>query len=193
MDAASTSTSRRELLTVDLRGMKAPLFATARSRGVSPSEFVRTTLTEAIDAPASLIVTRGSILPRGEARVRLSLRMSRADALATVAAARVAGMAPGAYVAGLVAGIPALTEGRSNQAHLAALIASNAEMTTLRRHLGRLNRLLREQPLGAGEECRAAVDRLVHGVHGHLEAASALLADLRPRARGVAPNGQLPT
>jgi hypothetical protein len=53
--------------------------------------------------------------------------------------------------------------------------------------------LLREQPLGAGEECRAAVDRLVHGVHGHLEAASALLADLRPRARGVAPNGQLPT
>ena len=114
--------------------------------------------------------------------------MSRAEALATLAAARAAGMTPGAYVAGLVADIAALTGGGSSQAHLAALIAFTAEMTTLNRHLRQLNRLLREQPSGAGEESRAIVDRLVHGVRGHLEAASALMADLRPRGRRSAPD-----
>ena len=150
-------------------------------------------MTEALGAPPSPIVTPASILPRGEVRVRLSLRMSRAEALATLAAARAAGMVPGAYVASLVAGIPALAGGGSSQAHLAALIASNAEMTTVNRRLRQLNRLLREQPWVAGDDCRAAVDRLVQGVRGHLEAATALLADLRPRARGVASNRQLRT
>ena len=53
-------------------------------------------------------------------------------------------------VGGLVAGVPAFDGGSSSQAHLAALIASNAEMTTVNRRLRQLNRLLREQPLVAG-------------------------------------------
>ena len=184
MNAASTPISRRDLLTVDLRGMKAALFATARARGVLPSEFARATLTEAIDAAASFVATRGAVSPSGNARLRLSLRMSRAQAAATVAAARAAGMAPGAYVAGLVAGIPALTSGQSRNEHLAALIASNAELTSLRRRLRQLNGWLREDSMDAFEECREAVDRLGQSVRGHLAAVSAVLADLRPRARG---------
>jgi len=192
MDAASTPTSRREVLVVDLRGMKAALFATARARGVLPSEFARATLTEAIDAAASFVATRGSASPSGETQVRLSLRMSRAQAAATVAAARAAGVAPGPYVAGLVAGIPALTSGRSRPEYLAALIASNTELTSLRRHLQQLNGLLRQGSMDASTECRETVDRLGQGVRGHLAAVSAVLADLRPRARGTAPTCRPP-
>jgi hypothetical protein len=190
MDAASTPISARDVLTVDLRGMKAALFATARAHGVSPSEFVRTTLGEALGPLASSVATRWPILPGDEARVRLSLRMSRAEAFATLAAARAAGMAPGAYVAGLVAGIPALTSGRPRGDHLAALVASNTELTTLGRHLRRLNGLLRQGSVDALEECRESVASLRQGVRGHLEAVSAVLADLRPHARGTAPTHQ---
>lgn len=57
---------------------------------------------------------------------------------ATIAAARRAGLAPGAFVVGLVAGIPALVSRHSREEHLAALVASNAQMAALTRHLGRL-------------------------------------------------------
>ena len=184
MDAASTPISRRELLTVDLRGMKSELIATARARGVSPSEFVRTTLAEAIDPSASSVATRPSAPPIGADRVRLSLRMARTEAVSTLAAARRAGLVPGAYVAGLIAGIPALTSGRSRDDHLATLIASNAELTTLGRQVRQLIRLLHHGSIREPRECRETVDCLAQGMRSHLAAASAVLADLRPRARG---------
>ena len=108
--------------------------------------------------------------------------MSRAAADATLAAARNAGMAPGAYVAGLVAGTPFLTSGRSRSEHLAALIASNAEMAALARRLRQFNGLLRAGSTDALDECREVANRLSQGVRGHLAAVSAALADLRPHA-----------
>jgi hypothetical protein len=187
MDAASTPISRRDLLTVDLRGLKAALFATAGARGVSLSDFVRETLADAIDPSAPSVATRHLVQSRGEQRVRLSLRMSRAEATATLAAAQAARMAPGAFVAGLVAGIPALISGRSRDEHLATLIAANAELTTLGRQVRQLSGLLRQGSVRAPQECRETVDRLAQEVRNHLAAASAVLADLRPRARVTAP------
>jgi hypothetical protein len=48
MDADSTRISRPELITVDLRGMKAALLTEAHAHGVSPSDFVRSTLAKAM-------------------------------------------------------------------------------------------------------------------------------------------------
>lgn len=175
--------SSRDRISVDLRGLKAPLFEQARARGVSPSELVRDALIEALGQtePSSLdCVTAGAWLPTGD-RVRLSLRMSRDEARATLAAARQAGLAPGAYVADLVAGVPVLVGGANRDEHIAALIASSAELSTLSRDIHHLTSLLRQGNVRAAQEYRERLDTLVGDVRNHLSLASGVLACLRPR------------
>ena len=176
--------SSRDRISVDLRGLKAPLFERARARGVSPSELVRDALVEALGQtdPSSLDrVAAGARLPT-EGRVRLSLRMSREEASATLAAARQAGLAPGAYVADLVAGVPALVGGASRDEHIAALIGSSAELSTLSRDIHHLTSLLRQGNVRAAQEYRERLDTLAGDVRSYLSLASGVLADLRPRS-----------
>ena len=107
--------------------------------------------------------------------------MSRSDALATIKAARTAGLSPGAYVAGLIAGVPVLTSGSTRTDHLASLIASSAELSTLSRNLYRLTSLLRQGSVRAAQEYRDMLDTVADDVREHLTLASSVLADLRPR------------
>ena len=172
--------SSRELMCVDLRGMKAALVERARSRGVSPSEFLREALGGALTSGIVVDVAPDMHSPPPKAQVRLSLRMSGEDRGAVLAGARQAGMRPGAFVAGLVAAVPVLTEGRSRGEHLAALIASNAEMATLARKLGELANLFRQGSTQAAHDYRAMLDAVVAMVREHIRRASAVLADLRP-------------
>ncbi len=82
--------SSRDRISVDLRGLKAPLFERARARGVSPSDLVRDALIDALgrtEPPRLDHAAAVAPLPMGH-RVRLSLRMSREEASATLAAAR---------------------------------------------------------------------------------------------------------
>ena len=178
----------RDRISVDLRGLRAALFEQARARGVSPSDLVRAVLATALDHADPSITERsapGTAESCGD-RVRLSLRMSHRDALATIRAARVAGLSPGAYVAGLIADIPVLTSGAARADHLASLIASSAELSTLSRNLHRLTSLLRQGSVSAAREYRDLLDTVADDVREHLTLASAVLADLRPR-HGRAP------
>jgi uncharacterized protein HemY len=113
--------------------------------------------------------------------VRLSLRTTREQAARTFDAARRAGLSPGEYVAGLVAGVPALMGGASRADHLAALIASSAELSTLTRNIHHLASLLRQGEHRAAREYREMLDTLAGDVRSHLVLASGVLADLRPR------------
>ena len=177
--------SSRDRISVDLRGLKAPLFERARARGVSPSGLVRDALIDVLGRTETSSldhVVAGASLPM-EHRVRLSLRMSREEASATLAAARQAGLAPGAFVAGLVAGVPALLGGASRGAHIAALIASSAELSTLSRDIHHLTSLLRQGNVRAAQEYRERLDTLAGDVRGHLALAAGVLADLRPRSQ----------
>jgi hypothetical protein len=90
--------SSRDRISVDLRGLRAALFDRARGQGVSPSELVRDALEKALgQAEQQLLGPITDLVPApNEARVRLSLRMPRTDALAILSAARQAGLAPGA-------------------------------------------------------------------------------------------------
>jgi HPt (histidine-containing phosphotransfer) domain-containing protein len=134
-----------------------------------------------------ITLRRASLLM--EDRVRFSLRMSREEASATLAAARQAGLTPGAFVAGLVAGVPALLGGASRDAHIAALIASSAELSTLSRVIHQLTSLLRQGNVRAAQEYRERLDTLAGDVRSHLSLAAGVLADLRPRGRRAdAPN-----
>jgi hypothetical protein len=173
----------RDRISVDLRGLRAALFDRARGQGVSPSELVRDALVKALGQPEQQPFHQVTdLLPASdEVRVRLSLRMTRTEALAILSAARQAGMAPGAYVAGLVAGVPVLSGGVNRPDHIAELTASSAELSTLIRNIHHLTSLLRQGQVRPAQEYRAMLDTLADDVRVHLNLASDVLAELRPR------------
>ena len=172
--------SSRELICVDLCGMRAALVEQARARGVSPSELLRAALADALNSEGCSVAAVPDSPPMPKARIRLSLRMSGDDRRAILAGARQAGLTPGAFVASLVAGAPVLTSGQSRGEHLMALVASNAEMATLARKVGQLAILFRQGSTQAAHEYRAMLDGVVHEVRQHIRRVSAVLAELRP-------------
>jgi hypothetical protein len=175
--------SSRDRISVDLRGFKASLFDEARARGMSPSGLVRDVLTNALregHSVASDRVATDVLLQRGD-RARLCLRMSREEALATLAAARQSGLPPGAYVANLMARVPAVSGGASRTEHLGALIASTAELPILSRNIRHLTTLLSQGEVAAARAYREMLDTLDRDIRRHLTLASHVLADLRPR------------
>ena len=176
--------SSRDRISVDLHGLRAALFERAQTLGVSPSGLVRTALADALGQSKSVTIGRPtpSRPPGNGDRVRLSLRMSREQASATFEGARRAGLSPGDYVGNLVAGVPVLMRAGSRTDHLAALIASSAELSTFSRNLHHLTSLLREGAFRAAAEYRPMLDTLGADVRGHLMLAAGVLADLRPRS-----------
>ena len=108
--------------------------------------------------------------------------LTLAEAAKLSAGARTAGLSRGAYLAGLIGGVAALSGGASRTEHLAALIASSAELSTLSRDIHQLTSLLRQGDVRAALEYRAMLDTLADDVRGHLMLAAGVLADLRPRS-----------
>ena len=175
--------SSRDRISVDLHGLKALLFERAQALGLSPSGLVRTTLAEALGQSDPINIDRSTArhLSGNGDRVRLCLRMSRAQASATLASARRAGLNPGDYVGGLVVGVPVLSGAGNRPDHLAALIASSAELSTFSRNLHHLTKLLRHAEFRPAQEYRPMLDTLGADVRSHLALVAGALADLRPR------------
>lgn len=189
------TTTSRDRISVDLRGLKATLFERARASGVSPSGLLRDIVVEALgsaDAGAGGLVKTAAPMPSG-VRVRLTLRMNRNEAVAVIAAARLAGLTPGAYVAGMLAGVPVLTLGGDRPDHIATLTASNAELSTLSRNIYHLTSLLRQGAVRPAQEYRSMLDTLVGEVRVHLKLASGVLADLQPQRSQAAKLVKHPT
>jgi hypothetical protein len=74
------ASSSRDRISVDLRGLKAALVTRAREQGVSPSEFVRSSVAEALGPTGAEHATGTAPATDAGKRVRLSLRMRRVDA-----------------------------------------------------------------------------------------------------------------
>ncbi|MCV2366963.1 hypothetical protein [Roseateles oligotrophus] len=174
--------SARDRISVDLRGLKAALFEQAHTLGISPSDLVRELLAGALVQNDLPIVAPSALEPAepAEQRTRLSLRMSRPDAIATLSAARAAGLAPGAFVASLVAWVPVLGKGGARSDYLAALVASNAELSDLSRNIHQLTQLLRQGSVRAAQEYSELLQSLEGEVRQHLHLAATALAELRP-------------
>ena len=175
--------SSRDRLSVDLHGLKATLVERARLAGTSPSGWVRATLAEALGSPAKQV--GGARPPRldahGESRVRLTLRMSRDDAAAVLAAARLAGQPPGDFVADLLAGQPTPMAAGERAEIVGALIASCAELSTFSRNLSHLVSLLRQGGFRPAEEYRPMLATLGTDVREHLDQFTRAMAELQPR------------
>ncbi|WP_425259972.1 hypothetical protein ACPOLB_03810 [Rubrivivax sp. RP6-9] len=175
--------SSRDRLSVDLHGLKAALVERARLAGTSPSGWVRATLAEALTGPAE--PAGEARIPRLQARVasrvRLTLRMSRAQASAVLAAARMAGQPPGDFIADLLAGRPVLMPASERAETLGALIAACAELSTFSRNLSHLVSLLRQGAFRPAEECRPMLTTLSIDVREHLDHLTRALVELQPR------------
>jgi len=79
-----------------------------------------------------------------------------------------------------------LSAGAGRNEHLAALVASSAELSTLSRNIQHLTSLLRLGEVCAAREYREMLDTLTEDVLRHLVLASKVLAQLRPRGRSEA-------
>ena len=176
--------SSRNRISVDLQDLKALLMERAQSLGVSPSKLVRKALANElgrsagnVSEPSDMRAARST----GE-RARLCLRMGCDESAATLAAARRAGMSPGRYVAHLVAGVPAILEGGRHADHVAALIACNAELSTLSRNIHHLTHLLRQGDVVPALAYRDMLNTLDGDIRRHLALAACALADLRPQS-----------
>jgi hypothetical protein len=141
------NTSSHDFVTVDMRGLKAALVARAQAERVSVSVLVRRAVARdlglAPEGEASRAEARAGIA-FGAADVKLSIRMTAEEGRQLAAGARAAGLSRGAYLAGLVANVPVLSTGGVRAEHIATLVASSAELSTLSRNIHRLTALLRQ-------------------------------------------------
>jgi hypothetical protein len=175
--------SARDRISVDLRGLKAALVARAQAERVDLSVVVRRAVERELGVAAATTELVGEPCSPGAAgaTVKLSIRLTNAEAAQLAAGAGRAGLSRSAYVAGLLAEVPLLVSGSAAQPDLlAALNASCAELSTLTRNLHHLTTLLRQGQVRAALEYREMLDTLEDDVREHLAMAAGLLAELRP-------------
>ncbi|MFM2058243.1 MAG: hypothetical protein RLY71_2628 [Pseudomonadota bacterium] len=182
--------TKRDRISVDLRGLKAALVERASRSRCSPSDVVRTALARelGLDDPGAHTAQAHVARPDDADRVRVSLRLARHDAAALALAASNAGLPLGTFVVNLVAGVPLVGQGGKRADHLAALVASSAELSTLSRNVHHLTSLLRQGSVRAAQEYADMLDHIEVDVRRHLLLASNVLADMRPlRAAALSP------
>ncbi len=186
--------SARDRISVDLHGLKAALVARAAAERVDASVVVRRAIERELGVAAAMTELAGEpCSPRAAgATVKLSIRLTSAEAAQLAASAARAGLSRSSYVAGLLAEVPLLKSGSAARPDLlAALHASCAELSTLTRNLHHLTTLLRQGQVRAAMEYREMLDTLSVDVREHLEMAAGLLAELGPaRPTGVASHRQ---
>jgi hypothetical protein len=185
------STSSHDFVTVNMRGLKAVLVACASERRVSVSAFVR----KAVEIEVGRCADKKGLSDQddgdsdGDAWVKVSLRMRRREASRMDAGARAAGLSRGAYLAGLVDGIPVLASGGGRPAHISALTTSCAELSTLSRNVHQLTALLRAGNVQQALLYRDMLDRLADEVRAHLGVAAQVVMELRPSRRTASVSG----
>lgn len=185
------NTISHDFVTVDMRGLKAALVARAQADRVNVSVLVRGAVARELGVTESQEtdqVADSSIAASASTTVKLSIRFTLAEAAQLAAGAHTAGLSRGAYLAGLIGGVAALSGGASRTDHLAALNASSAELSTLSRDIRHLISLLRQGNVRAAQEYRERLDTLAGDIRRHLSLACGVLADLRPGSHRAGPS-----
>ena len=170
------NTAPHEFVTVDMRGLKAALVARAREQRVSVSAVVRDALTKALPVEAGSSPQQTAPVA---GTVKLSIRLTADEAERFAKGADAARLSRGAFLAGLVDGVRVLSSGGRND-YLSALIASNAELSTLSRNVRHLAALLGRSEMRAAQQYRSMLDGLAGDVEKHLHLVGEALIQMRP-------------
>jgi hypothetical protein len=168
----------RDFVSVDMRGMKAALVAHARTRRIGVSAIVRTAVARELGLQEAPGAAEATPVVAATDEVKVSIRLSSAEAVQLAAHARKVGLARGAYIGSVVSGVTLLARPKD---HLAALTATCGELANLGRNLYHLTTLLRRGSFVAVQEYRGMLDSLEIEVRRNLKVAADALADLRPR------------
>jgi signal transduction histidine kinase len=175
-----------EFVTVDMRGLKAALVARARERRVSVSVVVRDAVAQALPSErAALEASRPPVdtgVPAGT--VKVSIRLTTSEVRRLDAGADAAGLGRAAFLSGLIEGVKVLSSG-GRRDHLAALISSSSELSTLSRNIRHLADLLRRSESRAAQEYRSMLDTMAGGIDRHLDLAGHVLTQVQPAPRVV--------
>jgi hypothetical protein len=179
--------TKRDRISVDLRGLKAALVERAGRSGCLPSDVVRAALARELGlADPGAPATQAHVARADDTdRVRVSLRLARRDAAALTHAASKAGLPLGTFLVDLVAGVPLAGQGGKRADHLAGLVASSAELSALSRNVHHLTSLLRLGSVRAAQEHADMLDHIEIDVRRHLLLASTVLSDLRPQRAAI--------
>ena len=182
------NTVTHDFVTVDMRGLKAALVARARERRVSVSVVVRDAVARALPSnqdAALLEASRATVDMNGSTgTVKVSIRLTTNEVHRLDAGAKAAGLARSAFLSGLIEGVNVISTG-GRRDHLAALILSSSELSTLSRNVRHLADLLRRSESRAAQEYRAMLDTLAGDVDRHLNLAGDVLTQMQPAARVV--------
>ena len=185
------NTVPHDFVTVDMRGLKAALVARAREQRVSVSVIVRDAVARAL--PSEQVALEASRAPvdmdESSETVKLSIRLTADEVRLLDAGAKEAGLSRAAFLSGLIDGVNVLSSG-GRRDHLAALISSNAELSTLSRNIRHLADLLRRSESRAAQQYRAMLDTLAGDVNRHLSLAGDVLTQMVPATRVVKTNAR---
>ena len=176
-----------DFVTVDMRGLKAALVARARERRVSVSVMVRDAVARTLpsDGEAALEASRApGELGAPSGTVKVSIRLTTSEVRRLDAGADAAGLGRAAFLSGLIEGVNVISSG-GRRDHLAVLISSNAELSTLSRNIRHLADLLRRSEMRAAQEYRAMLDTLASDVNKHLSLAGEVLTRMLPATKVV--------
>ena len=182
------NTVPHDFVTVDMRGLKAALVARARERRVSVSAMVRDAVARTLPSTVETAQADSSrpVVGVGEPStpVKLSIRLTRDEARRLDAGAQAAGLSRASFLSGLIEGVNVLTSG-GRRDHLAALISSSAELSTLSRNVRHLADLLRRSESRAAQEYRGMLDTLASDIDRHLIRVGDVLTRILPAPRVV--------
>lgn len=180
------NSSSHDFVTVDMPGLKAALAARAQAERVNVSAVVRRAVQRELGLDDASVDSGALAAPNAAAdttaaAVKLSIRLTSAEAEKLAAGAHRTGMSRGAFLAGLLAGVPSLSGSIGSRPDgIAALTASSAELATLTCNIHHLSALLRQGEARAAQEYRRMLDTLADDVRAHLRLAGRVLAELRP-------------
>jgi hypothetical protein len=169
------NTVPHDFVTVDMRGLKAALVARAREQQVSVSAVVRDAVAKTL--PSTLPPVERTRVVAADI-VKLSIRLAADEADRLAKGARAAGLSRGAFLSGLIDGVRVLYSG-GRADHLSALIASNAELSTLSRNVRHLAMLLGRSDMRAAQQYRSMLERLTGDVEAHLNLVGEVLKEMR--------------
>lgn len=184
VSAKATRASRRDRVTIELRGLGPRLHAQAKQRQTTVAVLVRhaVLLTLADGTPEQMLPS--GVRKRGTQVVKVTLRLSDVHASALAHRARMADMAQGDFVGALLDGTPPAALPADHATAVAALMQSTDRLSAMSGDLNAFMRLLGRVPASQLEPYRAGVLALTKDVRAHLASAARLVAELKASGRG---------